>query len=114
MVNFGRSPEIVEFSAGATRPGGSKTIGVKTSKDVDRDWDPGLAPSSACARQKYVRAVASGSGRRRLVRPPSPGAILSREKTLFVKFASVAISNAYVSGRTPLLDAFSISNVIGC
>src|SRR5262249_62012104 len=40
--------------------------------------------------------------------------MFSRENTLLVKFASIAISKTYDSGRTPLVDAFSISNVIGC
>ncbi len=57
--------------------------------------------------------MASGSGSRRLVRPPSPAAMLSRLKTLLLKAASTAISNEYVSGRTPVVDAFSISSVTG-
>src|SRR3954447_7235924 len=51
---------------------------------------------------------------RRLVRPPSPCVTPSRENTLFAKPVSVAMSNAYDSGRGPLLPAFSISRVTGC
>src|SRR5450759_4496890 len=38
----------------------------------------------------------------------------SRENTLLLNAASVAMSNEYVSGRTPLLPAFSMSKVTGC
>src|SRR5262249_24781529 len=75
---------------------------------------PLFAPSSACARQKYERPVASGSGRRSEVRPPSPGETPSRSNTLFVKPASRATSNTYDNGRTPLLDEFSMSSDNGC
>src|SRR3954464_12724686 len=51
---------------------------------------------------------------RRLVRPASPGVMLSRENTLLLNATSVAMSNEYVSGRGPLLPAFSISSVTGC
>jgi len=38
----------------------------------------------------------------------------SRENTLLLNAASVAMSNEYVNGRTPVLPAFSMSNVTGC
>ena len=43
---------IVAFDAGATSPGTSMTMGVKTSKPMADVNDPVLAPSSARARQK--------------------------------------------------------------
>src|SRR5262245_17582957 len=88
-------------------------IGVKTAKFAVAEYAPVLAPSSACARQKYERPVASRSGRRSVVRPPSPGGIASREKTLLVNPVSVATSNTHDRGRTPLLEAFSIRSETG-
>ena len=40
--------------------------------------------------------------------------MLSRVNTWLLKLASVATSKEYVSGRTPDVDAFSISSVTGC
>src|SRR5580765_5714753 len=48
-----------------------------------------------------------------LVRP-SPGGTDPRPNTFVVKALSVATSNVYDSGRTPLLDAFSIVSLTGC
>src|SRR5262245_27652213 len=90
------------------------TIGVKTAKFAVVEYAPVLAPSPARARQKYERPLASGSGRRSAVRPPSPGAIASRWNTRFVNPVSVATSNTYDSGRALELEEFSIKSDTGC
>src|SRR5262245_9627446 len=113
-MKSGRSVGTVEFGPGCTGTGSWMTIGVKTLKFAEVENGPVLAPSSARARQKYERPVASLSGSRSDVRPPSPGETDSRENTLFVKLTSVATSNTYDKGRTPELDAFSMSSDSGC
>ena len=74
---------------------------------------PLFAPSSARTRQKYVRPISSRSIWT-LVLPSPPGGTEPRPNTLDEKFVSLATSNVYASGRTPLLFEFSIISLIGC
>src|SRR5579872_5557841 len=91
-TSVGRTLSTTEFSAGDTGTGALMTTGVKMLNIDVGEYPPVLAPSCACARQKYVCPVASGSGSCRLVLP-SPGVTPGRENVIVLKLESVAISN---------------------
>ena len=73
-----------------------------------------FAPSSARARQKYVRSALSGCGIRKLVCPLLPAATPVCEKTLDENAESEAISKTYDNGRTPVDVEFPTISVMGC
>src|SRR3954470_12776281 len=111
--NRGCAESATTLLIGATGTGWPITIGVNTSKAAVDENGPVFAPSSARACQKYVRPVASASGRRMLVWL-APGGIPSRENTLLAKLTSAAISNTYVRGRAPDEDEFTTVRTRGC
>ena len=90
------------------------TTGVKTLKLTGAAESPVLAPSSACARQKYVRSALSGCGSRKLVCPLLPAATPVCVKTLDENAESEAISKTYVNGRTPVDVELPTIKVMGC
>src|SRR5690348_12538139 len=74
---------------------------------------PVFAPSSARARQKYERPIASGSSCT-LVCPLSPGGTPDLLNNFVAKPLSAATSNVYLSGRTPLVVELPITRRTGC
>src|SRR5438093_423877 len=92
IANVGCAFDSTTLFAGATATGLPITTGVKTWNEATAEYGPVFAPSCARARQKYVRADASASGSRMLVRP-LPGVIPSRVSIRLLKLPSPARSN---------------------